>query len=337
MAWGRFRIVLPKGTVDHEVHERDLDHYYYERRRKDFKCGPQAFVDDQIGDDVRRLLAELVYLVAGWCIGYESASTPDVYFYGRGWKQIELAKSFNTFHYNKRFGGMRFQDYRPACAYIVQAAHCHRAFALALLEKEPEVRMENIRTVSGETWQFLEKMRDFINLRREGREGHDSVDDVGVRVLLNVLWVSRHDRKLLDRPGEPIPALVQCLKGHVVKVLSAATDRELMQFLLNSLQHSFEKGYARAQREHEGLMQREIETMLNAAMPSLDFRSSIKLRQRRRDLRDIDLVAMDPATGRILMFQLKHQDHYGENFSAMLTRTERLNKQVAEGAAKVRG
>lgn len=337
MARGRFRIVLPEDVVDREVHERDLDRHYYERRREEFESGPQAFVEDQIGDDVRRLLKELVYPAAGWCIGYESDPVLDVYFYGRGWNEIELAKGFDTFHFNTRFGGMRFQDYKLACAYIVQAAHRHRAFALALLEKAPGVRLEDILTVSGETWQFLESMRDFINFWGEGRDGHEPVDDDGVRVLFDVLSVSRRNRKLLDRPGAAIPALIQCSTRHVVKVLSGANGRELMQFLLNSLQHSFEKDYARAQREHEGVMQRGIEKMLKAAMPSLDFRSSIKLRQRGRELTDIDLVAIDPATGRILLFQLKHQDHYGEDIAAMLTRTERLDRQVGEWAAKVRG
>lgn len=333
---GRYRIILPGRLIDQELHERELDEYYVERGRRDFEQGPQAYLDATIGEQVRSLLTELVYPYGQHFIGYESDPKLDVYFYGRGYSEIQLAKGYDTFHFATRFGGMTFQHYKLAAAFILQAAHRHRAFVRALLEKDPSIRIEDILTVSGETKSYLENMRDFINYWGEIREGHVPVTDDGVRILFDVLSVSRRNRTLLHRPGAPIPPLVQCSDDHVIKVLSGANGHILL-FLLNSLQHSFPKDYDRAQREREGVMQRGVQEMLLTALPHLEFRGNIKLRRNGKVLTDLDLVAVDTAANRVVLFQLKHQDHYGADLAAMLSRTARLNQQVSDWLMKVRG
>jgi hypothetical protein len=332
----RFRITLPSQLVDHELHERVLDQYYVERGRRDFERGPQAYLDARIGEDVRSLLTKLVYPFGQHFIGYESDPKLDVYFYGRGYNEIQLAKGYDTFHFSTRFGGMTFQHYKLAAAFILQSGHRHRAFVRALLEKEPSIRIEDILTVSGKTESYLENMRDFINYWGELGEGHVPVTDEGVRILFDVLSVSRRNRALLDRPGAPIPPLVQCSDKHVIKVLSGANG-DILVFLINSLQHSFPRDYDRAQREREGVMQRAVERILRAALPHLGFRGNIKLRKNGTVLTDLDLVAVDTAADRVILFQLKHQDHYGTDLATMLSRTTRLNQQVSDWLTKVRG
>lgn len=331
-----FRITLPARLVDQELHERELDDHLREVGRRNFEEGPQAFIDARIGDDVRALLAELVYPYGGHFIGYESDPKLDTYFFGRAYNEIQLAKGSDTFHFSTRFGGMTFQHYKLAAAFILQAGNRHRAFVRALLEKESTVRMEDILTVSGETEGFRENMKDFINYFGEGLEGHVPVTDEGIRILFDVLSIGRRNRALLDRPGAPVPPLVRCSDGHVIKLLSGA-NADIMLFLLNSLQHSFPRDYDRAQREREGVMQRGVERMLSAALPGLQFRSNIKLRRGGKVLTDLDLVAIDPSTFRVVLFQLKHQDHYGADLATMQARTGRLNRQVGDWLLKVRG
>jgi hypothetical protein len=331
-----FRITLPHSVIDHELHERQLDDNNRERVRRRFEEGPQAFVEDRIGGEVHQLLTELVYPYGGRFIGYESDPKLDVYFFGRAYSEIQLSRGYDTFHFATRFGGMAFMHFQLAAVFILQAANRHRAFARALLNKEPHVRIEDILTVSGDAEGFRESMRDFINHFGEGFEGHVPVSDEGVRILFDIFSISRRNRDLLDRPGAPIPPLVQCSDEHVIKVLSGA-GTDIMQFLLNSLQHSFPREYDAAQREREGVMQRGIESMLTDALPSLQFRANIKLRQRGKVLTDLDLVALDETHGRAVLFQLKHQDHYGDDLATMQARTGRLNKQVGDWLVKVRG
>ena len=330
-----YRIILPELLIDHESHERKLDEHYAEQGRRDFEEGPQAHVDAEIGKDVKQLLTDLVYPFGQHFIGYESDPKLDVYFYGRGYNEIQLAKGYDTFHFSTRFGGMTFQQYKLAAAFILQAGYRHRAFVLALLQKEPDVRIEDILTVSGETEGFLESMRDFVNYWGEVKPSHEPVTDKGARILFDVLSVSRRNRALLDRPGAPVPPLVQCSDKHVIKILSGA-DSDILLFLLNSLQHSFPKDYDRAQHERESVMQRGVERIMRNALPNLDFRKNIKLRRGGKVLTDLDLVVIEPSTGRVVLFQLKHQDPYGADLATMLSRTNRLNVQIGDWLTKVR-
>ncbi len=331
-----YRIILPALLIDHEAHERELDEHYTEQGRRDFEEGPQAHVEAEIGEEVKQLLTDLVYPFHQHFIGYESDPKLDVYFYGRGYNEIQLAKGYDTFHFSTRFGGMTFQQYKLAAAFILQAGYRHRAFVLALLQKESDVRIEDILTVSGETEGFIESMRDFVNYWGEMRPGHEPVTDKGARILFDVLSVSRRNRTLLDRPGAPVPPLVQCSDEHVIKIQSGANGNVLL-FLLNSLQQSFPKDYDRAQRDREGVMQRGIERIMLTALPNLVFRENIKLRQGGKVLTDLDLVAVEPSTGRVVLFQLKHQDPYGADLATMLSRTNRLNLQIGDWLMKVRG
>jgi hypothetical protein len=331
----RYRVILPAQLIDQESAERELDEYYAEQGRRTFEEGWQTEIDAAIGDDVKRLLTDLVFPFRDQFIGYESDPKLDVYFFGRGYNEIQLAKGYDTFHFATRFGGMTFQHYKLAAAFILQAAFRHRAFVLALLKKSPGIRVEDILTVSAETAGFMESMRDFINHWGALSPGHEPVDDQGVRTLFDVLSVSRRNRELLDRPGAPIAPLVQCSDDHVVKILSGA-NQNILLFLLNSLQHRFPQDYDRAQRDREGVMQRSIARVMRTALPNLNFRGNVTLRLGRKMLTDIDLVAIEPSTGRIILFQLKHQDHYGADVATMLSRTNRLNQQVAGWLSKVR-
>lgn len=331
----RYRVILPARSIDQESAERELDEYYTKQGRRAFEEGWQAEIDAAIGDEVKQLLSDLVFPFRDHFIGYNSDPKLDLYFFGRGYNEIQLAKGYDTFHFGTRFGGMTFQHYKLAAAFILQAAFRHRAFVLALLRKSPGIRVEDILTISSETAGYIESMRDFINYWGALSPGHEPVDVEGVRTLFDVLSVSRQNRELLDRPGAPVPPLVQCSGDHVVNILSGA-DQNILLFLLNSLQHRFPKDYDRAQGDREGVMQRSIARVMRTALPNLDFRGNVNLRLGGKVLTDIDLVAVDPSSGQVILFQLKHQDHYGADFATMLSRTNRLNQQVGGWLSKVR-
>ncbi|POR45557.1 hypothetical protein [Bosea psychrotolerans] len=332
----RFRIVLPSKLTDLELHERELDRHYVEQHREMFARGYEALVDAQIGAEVRSLLTELVYPFHTHFIGYEADPVLDLYFFGHAYSEIQLSKGFDTFHFSTVFGGMTFQHYKLAAMFIVSVGMKHRAFVRALMEKQSSIRIEDVLTVSVATTGFLEGLRDFINQFGEQHEHHVPVTDEGVRIIFDVLSVSRRNLALLDRPGAPLPPLIQCSDDHVIRPLAGATSDEVMLFLLNSLQHSFPKDYDRAQRSREGVMQRAVEGTLRSVLPDLEYRGNIKLRRGGKDLTDLDMVIVEQSTDRVVLIQLKHQDPYGADLATMQARTGRLNQQVSDWLRKVR-
>jgi hypothetical protein len=331
----RFKFTLPPQIADLELHERELDRLHGARERELFWNRYEAIVGGRIGDDVRLLLSKLVYPFMTHFIGYDSDPKLDVYFFGLAYNEITLSKGFDTFHFSDPFGGITFQNFKLAAAFIISAAMRHRAFARALREKDPSIRIEDILTVSVTTENFVEGMRDFINYFGEPMEGHVPVTDEDARAIFETLSISRRNLDLLDRPGAPIPPLVQCSDGHVIRPLAGATT-DVMLFLLNSLQHSFRRDYDRAQMAREGAMQRALERTLRTAIPDLQFRPNIKLRRNGKVLTDLDLVVMDPSRNRVIIVQLKHQDPYGADLATMQSRTQRLDQQVGDWLVKVR-
>ncbi len=332
----RFCIVLPAKLTDLELHERELDHLHRGHYRRRFAEGYDAFVGPRMCDEVRSLLTDLVYPFAKHFIGYEADPALDFYFFGHAYNEMLLAKGFDTFHFSTTFGGVTFANYKLAAMFIVSVAMRHRAFVRALLDKEASIRIEDVLTVSVETAGFLEGLRDFINQFGEQFEGHVPVTDEDVRIIFDVLSVSRRNLVLLDRPGAPVPPLIQCSDDHVIRPLAGATSDDVMLFLLNSLQHSFPKEYDRAQRAREGVMQRSIEKAIRSVFPTLEFRGNIKLRRAGNVLTDIDLVIVETSGDRVILTQLKHQDPYGADLATMLARTSRLNQQASDWLRKVR-
>ncbi|MER9755633.1 hypothetical protein NKJ46_19625 [Mesorhizobium sp. M0166] len=331
-----FRIVLPANLIDLELHERELDRYHVRRQREIFARGYGALVDVQVGDEVRSLLTALVYPFHTHFIGYEADPTLDLYFFGHAYNEIQISKGFDTFHFATTFGNMTFQHYQLAAMFIVSVGMKHRAYAQALMEKVPTIRIEDVLTVSVTTHSFLEGLREFINQVGEKFEGHVPVTEEGVGIIFAVLSVSRRNLALLDRPGAPIPPLIRCSDHHVIRPLAGATADNVMLFLLNSLQHNFPTDYDRAQRAREGVMQRAVERALRSVLPELEYRGNIKLRRGRKVLTDIDLVLAEQRTGRVILIQLKHQDPYGDDLATKQARTGRLNQQVGDWLSKVR-
>lgn len=331
----RYTIELPPSIADLELHERELERHYVDEGRRVFTEIWREVIDKKVGDDVVRLLRELVYPFANHFIGYDADPLLDFYFFGHAYNEMQHSKGYDTFHYLTKFGGQTFQNYKLAATFILSVAMKHRAFTRALIEKSPSTRLEDILTVSAETEGFLESMREFVNHFGARFPGHVSVTDGDVETLFGVLSVSRRNIGLLDRPGAPIPPLVQCSDQHVIKLLTGATSG-ITLFLLNSLQHSFPGDYDRAQQQREGVMQRAVKQMLEPCLTGLEFRDNIKLKRNGRHLTDIDLSIIEPSTGQVVLVQLKHQDPYGDDLAARRTRTARLDEQVSGWLVKVR-
>lgn len=331
-----FRIILPSKLPDLELHERELERFYIGNHRSFLSKGYEAIIDKEVGDEIRTLLTDLVYPFATHFIGYGAHPTLDLYFFGHAYTDMMLAKGYDTFHFSTTFGGITFSNFKLAATFIVSVGMKHRAFVRALIGKVPSIRIEDVLTVSVETQGYLEGMRDFINEFGQQFTGHVPVSDEDVRKIFDVLSISRGNLALLERPGAPIPPLIQCSDSHVIRPLAGATSDAVMLFLLNALQHSFRKDYDKAQRAREGVMQRVVEKNVREALPALEYRGNIRLRQGGKVLTDLDLVIVESSNDHVVFVQLKHQDPYGADLATMLMRTGRLNQQVGDWLRKVR-
>lgn len=322
-----FVVTLPSAIHDDEYYERAVADHYLSASRTAFNGLLASDPGKKLGEEVSRLLTELVYPFERHYIGYGAHPVLDTYFFGIAFHQLQLAQGYDTFHYAIRFGGISFQKYKLALAFLISLAIRHERFAEALVIKEPEIRLEDILTITSDTDGFIESMCEAINYFGEPLEGFEEATVSETRTLFSVLSVGRDSTTLLDRPGCPLPPLIRCSEAGFIRCQTAAHS-DPMHFLLDALRHHFPKEYDAHQRTREGAMQAAVKRVLDDAIDGLEYRPNIKIRVAGKLLTDIDLVVAEASTGAVLLIQLKHQDLYGTDIHSRNIRTDRLKEQT---------
>ena len=327
LAERNYRVVLPASLPDDEAQERSVAEHYRAIASEDFARTLESEIGQEISQESRALLSQLVYPFMKHFIGYDAHSTLDAYFFGIAAHRLRGAEGYDSFHHAIRFGGVTFQKYKLALTFLISMAVRHERFAEALVEKDPGVRLENVLTVSAETEPFIADMCEAMNFFGGLLEGFEETTLDEARLIFSVLSVGRSNTAVLDRPGCALPLLVQCSDHDVIRCQTGAHSSP-MQFLLDSLRHHFPRDYDKHQRTRERTMQAAMKRILDEACPGLQYRENINVRCDGRLLTDIDLVVMESDTGTILLVQLKHQDIYGMDVHSRHLRTARLKDQA---------
>lgn len=329
-----FTITLPQEIEDEDYYERRLLEHYNSESRCLFR---ELFVHEkfqEIEKEVNEKLYELVYPFMEHYIGYDADPILDAYFFGLASHEVSLQEGYDTYHYAVKFGGIRVQHYMLALTYIISNSIRHERFAEALVKKSPEVKLENVLTMSADVDPFIESLRDAVNYFGSKDEDFEEIDLTQAKQIFNVLTYDRDSLDLIDAPGSPHPLSVRCSETGVIRALFGAHS-EPVRYLLESLRFHYPKDYDRNQAGREASSQRAIRRVLNEAFQDLDYLENVKMRLNGRVLSDIDLVVLDRKTGTVLLFQLKHQELYGSDLHSKLVRNKRLRNQVRDWMSTV--
>ena len=211
----------------------------------------------------------------------------------------------------------------------------HERFASTLVEKAPEIRLRDVLTITSEKSQLEGGMIEALNSYGPLFEGFTPVTLEEARTVLRVLSVRRDNNSILSSTMAPMPFLIEYSETAWI-TSTAAIQIGAVDFLLNSLKHNFASDYNRYQQTREGSMQRGLRRILNNFLPGLRLVDNVKLRRDGRTLTDIDFGAIDEANGTVVLFQLKHQDHYGGDMRRRSSRANRLRQEVDHWLASVR-
>ena len=323
-----YRVTVPESLPDGAYYERSVAEHYRSIAARSLGEVFESDSGKRTRSTVDELLRELVYPFAGDFIGYGADPRLDHYFFHVALQRLQMCEGFDSFNYATEFGGVAFQKYYLALAFVVSLALKHEGFAEALVAKEPGMRLENVLTVSAETIPFVESIRDALNLFGREFEGMTETDDAEARLIFKVLSIGRENIELVDRPGCPLPPLVRYSEKGVTRC-QAGAHADPVGFLLDSLRQRFPREYDRNQGLREESMQRAMKRELDGVFSGLEYRENVRVKARGRVVTDIDLVAAEPHSGTVLLVQLKHQDPYGMDVHAQHQRTERLKRQVS--------
>lgn len=322
-----FSITLPVEIEDDGFHERSLREHYNRESRLQFSVLTSLQEWKEMEDKVDNKLRELVYPFMDHFIGYESDPILDEYFFALATHEISLQEGYDTYHYLLEFGGIKIQHYMLALKFMVSTCIRHSRCSNVLVEKHPEIRLEDILTISADVKPYIESLRDAVNYFGALYDGFSEITLEQASKIFEVLTYSRDNLNLIDPPGSPHPIFIRNSETGLIKGLFGAHS-EPVRYLLESLRFHFPKDYDKNQASREMSFQRACIRVLNDTYSGLSYLENIKIRLSGRVLSDIDLVVLEKRTGTILLIQLKHQELYGADIHAKSVRSKRLNKQI---------
>ncbi|AVP95344.1 hypothetical protein [Aeromonas rivipollensis] len=321
-----YEISLPKDIEDDAFYERAVLEHYNTESRKRFADIFRHEKWQEMEKEVDKKLDELVYPFMNHYIGYGADPILDEYFLGLASHEVSLQEGYDTYHYAIEFGGIKIQHYMLALKFLVSHSIRHERFAEALVKKCPEIKLENVLTISSDIGQFVESIRDALNYFGSVYEGFEEIGMDQASKIFNVLTYGRENLNLIDPSGSPYPLSIKCSESGVIRALFGAHS-EPVRYLLESLRYHFPKDYDKNQAAREASLQRAVRRVIDETCKSIEYLENVRMRANGQVLSDIDLVALEKSTGTIVFFQLKHQELYGAEVHSKTIRNERLKKQ----------
>ncbi|MDG1130463.1 MAG: hypothetical protein P8N68_15330 [Paracoccaceae bacterium] len=120
--------------------------------------------------------------------------------------------------------------------------------------------------------------------------------------------------------------LIEFSDSSILRCLAGPQENPI-QVLLNGLRHHFPNDYNANQQKREASPQQAIKRILQGAFDRLKFKNNVVLKDKGRDLTDIDLVVAEESSNSVLLFQIKAQDSYGSELNARLNRSKRFSEE----------
>lgn len=324
-----FIITLPRTLPDPEHYERELSEHYSTQYSSAIQKSLKANKIESVEQEIEKTLTELVFPFAGHWIGYGGDPLVDEYFFGLAYAEIMNSDGIDTFNYATLFGGIPFQHYVIALTFIISLHKKHERFAEALVNKDKQIKLENILTITAENSKLIKNIEIAVNHFGSIYEDFPLLESANAKAIFDVLSIGRNSPEELWRPGASTPLIIQTSDDACIRCLAGAADKPV-QFMLNSLRLHYPKDYDTHQRKREKSMCNAVKKALSQIFTNLEFRENIKVKLQGKILTDIDLVIIDRLKNTILLCQLKHQELYGSDLHAKLTRSSRLKQQASQ-------
>ncbi|RXT18743.1 hypothetical protein B5P46_28015 [Rhizobium leguminosarum] len=330
-----FEILLPKKMFALEYHEQLIEQHYRDQYRINMNASIAKTFSKRTQKRIAKLLSKNVYIFGKYFIGYGAHPDLDDYFFGFAYAQIMNHSGFDEFHHRLTFGGVSFHKYVLSATYMLSLAIRHERFCEALIQKEPQIRLRDILTITCDKQEFRESLVEVLNHYGPSFENFTPVTSEDADTILKVMTVRRDNLKILEPTMAPVPFLVEFSDSALIKCCACAQIGP-MDFLLNSLRYNFQKDYDRNQQTREQSMRLALKRIISEIIPDLTFIDAVKIRKDGRILTDIDCVVIEPSSGAVLLIQLKHQDHYGADIRRRSNRSGKLKKEVASWLNTIR-
>lgn len=324
-AEGRYEFVLPAGIVNHGAGEDDVNsHFARETARVRHEYMQQA-EGRNLQKIVNELLTENVFIYREHFMGYDADPLLDEYYFQLAWSDLRSDTGFDSFNELREFGGIIYLKYTLAAAFVNSLCLKHEAFCRAMLKKYPEIRMEDILTISADRAGLITSIREALNLVGRKFLNYTTTTEEQAEQIYETIAITPRNADLLDGAFPALPCIIEFAHDGIVKCLAGRYRQ--MEFLLSALRRAYPREYDAYQQLREGSFQTAVEGLFRSSFPDLEMRRNIRLRKRGRELTDVDLTVIDPSQGHLLLIQLKFQDSAAGDFRVEASRMGRFRDE----------
>ncbi|MEQ8371702.1 MAG: hypothetical protein RID22_01295, partial [Roseibium aggregatum] len=324
-AEGRYEFVLPAGIVNHGAVEDDVDSHF----AREVARLRHEFMQQAEGRNLQRAVNELhdenVFIYREHFMGYEADPLLDEHYFQIAWSDLRSDTGFDSFNELREFGGITYLKYTLAAAFIISLCRKHEAFCQSMVKKHPEIRMEDILTISADRAGLITSIREALNLVGRKFLHYTTTTEEEAEQIYEIIAVTPRNADLLDGAFPALPCIIEFANGGIVKCLAGKYRQ--MEFLLSALRRAYPREYDAYQQLREGSFQTAVEGLLESSFPHLEMRRNIRLRKEGRLLTDVDLAVIDRQQGHLLLIQLKFQDVARGNFRVEASRMGRFRDE----------
>ncbi|WP_210325767.1 hypothetical protein, partial [Rhizobium lusitanum] len=258
-------------------------------------------------------------------MGYNADPLLDEFYFQTAWSDLKNAIGFDSFNELREFGGISYLKYTLAAAFVASLCLKHEAFCRVMVKKHPEIRIEDILTISADKAGFITSIREALNSFGPNFRHYTTTTEDQAERIYEIIAITPRNANLLNNSSPALPCVIEFANDGIIKCLSGRHHQ--MEFLLNSLKHTYPREYDSYQQLREGSFQTAVEGLVKSSFPELDIRRNIKLRKDGRELTDVDVAVIDRRHGYLLLVQLKFQDSAARDFRADASRMARFREE----------
>lgn len=253
---------------------------------------------ESVQPEIHERMKKLVYCWADHFIGYNTAPDIDQFFDQRGLLASQRMLGNDSFADDAVFGGRPFSFYREGLRTVVGWAIKHMHFAAILQSQRPDLRIQNLMTVTADIDHLTSELACALNATEK-----DASE------VLSVLETNLKNAKHLLVNGHAPPPLLRVSSEQFLKVVSGFLIAPL-QTMLRNLRVQHQHDWDRAVNEREDHFRDEL-LLLFPQDSLVKFPTAITLKKGNQRCTDVDSVVFDKNSGVVGLFQLKWQDPFG--------------------------
>ncbi|SHF94002.1 hypothetical protein SAMN05444339_1246 [Loktanella atrilutea] len=324
-AEGRYEFILPAEIANHGAVEDDVNDHF----AKEYARIRNEFMQQAEGRNLQRVVNELhdenVFISLEHFIGYDADPFLDEHYFQIAWSDLRSEPGFDSFNELREFGGITYLKYTLAAAFIISLCRKHEVFCQRMVKKYPEIRMEDILTISADRAELITSLREALNLFGRKFLHYTTTTEDEAEQIYEIIAITPRNADLLDGAFPALPCIIEFANGGIVKCLAGRYRQ--MEFLLGALRRAYPREYDAHQQLREGSFQTAVEKLLGSSFPNLEMRRNIRLRKEGRELTDVDLAAIDLQHGHLLLIQLKFQDATHGDFRVEASRMGRFRDE----------